>query len=113
MGLPCLRAKKTPRSGGAFPFPAVKAVSGAKYTGETAAKLLHKAATGGKKETVKKSLKDMEAEFSEQKPEPKTPQEIAAEAFAAVMVLLASADSNLCRLLTPIQAAIDHVADAE
>ena len=37
----------------------------------------------------------------------------AAEAFAAVMALLASADSNLCRLLSPIQAAIDHVADAE
>lgn len=37
----------------------------------------------------------------------------AAEAFAGAMVLLARADSNLCRLLAPIQAAIDHVADAE
>ena len=37
----------------------------------------------------------------------------AAEAFAAVMTLLAASDNNLCRLLSPIQAAIEHVADAE
>jgi hypothetical protein len=37
----------------------------------------------------------------------------AAEAFAAFMVMLAVTDSNLCRLLSPIQAAIEHVADAE
>ena len=37
----------------------------------------------------------------------------AAEAFAAVMTLLAVSDNNLCRLLSPIQAAIEHVADAE
>lgn len=36
-----------------------------------------------------------------------------AEAFAAVMALLANTDNNLCRLLSPIQAAIEHVADAE
>ena len=32
-----------------------------------------------------------------------------AEAFDAVMVLLASTDSNLCRLLSPLQAAIEHL----
>lgn len=37
----------------------------------------------------------------------------ASEAFDAIMVLLAYKDNNLYRLLSPIQAAIDHVAEAE
>lgn len=44
---------------------------------------------------------------------PKETIQNASEAFDAVMVLLANTDSNLCRLLSPIQAAIDHVAEAE
>lgn len=36
-----------------------------------------------------------------------------AEAFDALMTLLADRDSNLCRLMTPIQAALDHVATTE
>lgn len=44
---------------------------------------------------------------------PKETIQNASEAFDAVMVLLASTDSNLCRLLSPIQAAIDHVAETE
>lgn len=37
----------------------------------------------------------------------------AAEAFAAVMDLLAHKHSNLYRLLSPIQSAIEHLADQE
>lgn len=36
-----------------------------------------------------------------------------AEALGALMVLLAPAHSDLCRLLTPIQSALDHEANKE
>ena len=45
-----------------------------------------------------------------------TPKETAqnvAEAMSALNALLSKTDSDLCRLLSPIVAAIDHLADTE
>lgn len=44
---------------------------------------------------------------------PKSTAQNVSEAFAAVIELIALKDSNLCKLLLPIQGAIDHLAGDE